>query len=65
MYKKDKWLEYLIHYANNKELMPCPDCGKDEVEVIILNEGRGSTTFHCKHCNVFRHYDGKRNSVKA
>jgi len=56
--KKDKWLEYLIHYAKSKELLPCPDCGKDEVEVIILQEGRGSTTFYCKHCDVFRHYDG-------
>ena len=57
--KKDKWLEYLMLYAKSKELLPCPDCGKDEVEVTILQEGRGSTTFHCKHCNVFRHYDGK------
>ena len=56
--KRDKWLEYLIHYAKSKELLPCPDCGKDEVEVIILQESRGSTTFHCKHCDVFRHYDG-------
>lgn len=61
MDKKDKWLDYLIHYANNKELMPCPDCGKEEMEVIILREGRGSTTFHYKHCNVFRHYDGGKN----
>lgn len=30
--ERDKWLEYLIHYANSKELLPCPDCGKDEVE---------------------------------
>lgn len=56
--KRYKWLEYLMHYANSKELLPCPDCGKDEVEVIILQEGRGSTTFHCKHCDVFQHYDG-------
>lgn len=56
--KRDKWLEYLIHYAKSKELLPCPDCGKDEVEMIIMHEGRGSTTFHCKHCDVFRHYDG-------
>lgn len=61
MHRKDKWLEYLIHYADSKELSPCPDCGENEVEVIILKEGRGSTTFHCKHCNVFRHYDGGRN----
>ncbi|MBQ9143207.1 MAG: hypothetical protein IJX63_15680 [Lachnospiraceae bacterium] len=58
MSKNDKWLEYLIHYVNKKELMSCPECGKDEVEVIILREGRGSTTFHCCNCNVFRHYDG-------
>ena len=32
--KNDKWLEYLIHYVNKKELMSCPECGKDEVEVI-------------------------------
>lgn len=59
--KTDKWLEYLMHYADSKELLPCPDCGENDVEVIILKEGRGSTTFHCKHCKVFRHYDGKMN----
>lgn len=61
MHREDKWLEYLKHYADSKELLPCPDCGENDVEVIILKEGRGSTTFHCKHCNVFRHYDGGRN----
>lgn len=50
MYRKDKWLEYLMHYAESKEQLPCSDCGENDVEVIILKEGRGSTTFHCKHC---------------
>lgn len=56
--KKDKWLEYLIHYTNTGKLVECPDCGHDKVEVIITKEGRGSTSFHCCNCNVFRHYDG-------
>ena len=60
MHKKDKWLEYLLYYIQNEELKPCPECGHGKVEVILMAEGRGSTTFHCKNCNVFRHYDGKK-----
>lgn len=59
MHRKDKWLEYLIHYADNKELLPCPDCGENDGEVIILKEGRGSTTFHCKHVMYFGIMMGK------
>lgn len=59
MKKEEKWKALLLQYAQDKKLMSCPECGKDEMEVIVLPEGRGSTTFHCKSCNVFRHYDGQ------
>ena len=39
----------------------CPDCGYEEkLEVIITDDGIGSVTFHCKRCNRYTHFDGRR-----
>ena len=39
----------------------CPNCGYEEnLEVIITEDGLGSVTFHCKGCNRYTHFDGRR-----
>jgi len=58
---ENKWLQVLLKYAKDNELSLCPEC-RGELEVIILEDGRGSTTFHCLNCNKFVHFDGKKSS---
>ena len=46
-------------YPFNEKI--CPDCGYEEkLEVIITDDGIGSVTFHCKRCNRYTHFDGRR-----
>ena len=52
MNKSQKWMEIIKRFSNTGETGRCPDCGYDD--------GIGSVTFHCKGCNRYTHFDGRR-----
>ena len=61
MNKSQKWMEIIKRFSNTVETGICPDCRYEEkLEVIITDDGIGSVTFHCKRCNRYTHFDGRR-----
>ena len=61
MNKSQKWMEIIKRFSNTGETGRCPDCGYEEkLEVIRTDDGIGSVTFHCKGCNRYTHFDGRR-----
>ena len=61
MNESQKWMEIMKRFSNTGETGRCPNCGYEEnLEVIITEDGLGSVTFHCKGCNRYTHFDGRR-----
>ena len=61
MNESQKWMEIMKRFSNTGETGRCPNCGcEEDLEVIITEDGLGSVTFHCKGCNRYTHFDGRR-----
>lgn len=61
MNESQKWMEIMKRFSNTGETGRCSKCGYEEnLEVIITEDGLGSVTFHCKGCNRYTHFDGRR-----
>ncbi len=62
----NRWLPVIITYHQTGILEPCPFCG-GELEIEVLETGRGSTNILCKACCKIGHIDGKvvRNEEKV
>lgn len=61
MNESQKWMEIMKRFSNTGKTGRCPNCGYEEnLEVIITEDGLGSVTFHCKGCNQYTHFDGRR-----
>ena len=54
-----RWENNVVRYCKDKTIIPCPDCGSKDVQVMEHSNGkRRSITFECPKCGSWDHFDG-------